>query len=382
PAMRVLLKGRLALALRHDPRAIERRTTLADEAIDGARALGDARVLARVLDDAVWATWSPDNFHARRRHGDELLALTTALGDREGILRAQWCRGLTAFERGDLTAATVAMNAHHQLAEALRLPVYRWDASNYQVMRSLLGGCYGEAEATATAAFQTQIDYLPAHAEQTFLVQVGLIRMAQGRAHEIVPLVERFVDRHPSCWKCALAWVCAEDGRLEDTRRLFEAFAADDFAGVPRDAVWLGGMLHLSFACAALGDAARAPSLYALLEPYRDRLIVLSEYGVAFLGVVERPLGILAGVMQNRARARDHFDAAVARLRQIDARAELAFTVRDYADVLAASPYASDRARAAAMTTEADALAAQLGIGSIVDRPRRILRRPDRSDRH
>jgi len=72
----------------------------------------------------------------------------------------------------------------------------------------------------------------------------------------------------------------------------------------------------------------------------------------------------------------------VARLRQIDARAELAFTVRDYADVLAASPYASDRARAAAMTTEADALAAQLGIGSIVDRPRRILRRPDRSDRH
>ena len=254
PAMRVQLEGRLALALRHEPSAVARRTALADRAIEAARGLSEARVLARVLDDAVLATWSPDDLDARLRHGDELLALTTALGDREGMLRAQWYRGLAAFERGDLAAATAAMAAHHELAEALRLPVYRWDASNYRVMLSLLRGRYGEAEATATAALRAHIDFLPAHAEQTGLVQVGLIRMAEERAHEIVPLVEKFVDSHPSCWKCALAWVYAEDGRLDDARRLFEGFARDDFAGVARDPVWLGGMLHLSFACAALGD--------------------------------------------------------------------------------------------------------------------------------
>ena len=167
----------------------------------------------------------------------------------------------------------------------------------------------------------------------------------------------------------------AGDGRIEDARRLFEAFAADDFDGVPRDAVWLGGMLHLSFVCAAVGAVASAPLLYERLAPYRERLIVLSEYGVAFLGVVDRPLGILAAMMQDHVRARSHFDAALVRLRQLEASGEIAFTLRDYAAFLGTSADVGDRARVRAMTAEADALAEQLGVGATVDHPRRAVGR-------
>src|SRR5439155_1282188 len=79
--------------------------------------------------------------------------------------------------------------------------------------------------------------------------------------------------RDPS-WRVALGIIYLETGREADARREFEALAADDFAGIREDAVWLLVMSALCEICSGLRDAGRAATLYRMLSPYAARNVV------------------------------------------------------------------------------------------------------------
>ena len=99
-----------------------------------------------------------------------------------------------------------------------------------------------------------------------------MLRGWQARFAEIEPFVEMSVTQTAvlPTWRCALADFYDMSGRAAEARREFEALAADDFASLPRDTMWLQGMYLLAGICARLARcAARGDALRALCGPSR-----------------------------------------------------------------------------------------------------------------
>ena len=151
------------------------------------------------------------------------------------------------------------------------------------------------------------------------------IRREQGRLEEVEPSVRRFIELYPAlvAWRAALALLLVELGRMDEARAEFEALAAAGFDDLPRDANWLIGVTLLAEVCGALGDGERAEALYALLEPYAGRNVVVGRAAtcngaaVAAAGHPRRRdalVGARGGPLHQRARdARADGRAAVGR---------------------------------------------------------------------
>jgi len=70
---------------------------------------------------------------------------------------------------------------------------------------------------------------------------------------------------------------------MDEARIEFDALAEDDFKGIPADANWIGSFSLAADACANLGDAKRAGTLYKILKPY-DGLTVVAGRAAACYG--------------------------------------------------------------------------------------------------
>ena len=145
-----------------------------------------------------------------------------------------------------------------------------------------------------------------------FSVQMFTLRREQGRLRKLAPVFEQFRETvsDRAAWRPGLAVVFCELGRNDEAQAVFEALAADNFTGVPRDGIWLGSIASLAETCVWLGDAGRAVSLYELLAPYAQRNILFGN--VVFFGAVGRLLGMLAAMLERWDLAVEHFEAALA----------------------------------------------------------------------
>ncbi len=331
---RAQLFARLALSLRHAPETARKRRELSREAVDLARRHGDPSVLASVLDDALWAQWWPDNLDFRLAAAQELLAIAGDTGEREMELRAHGWRVATLLEAGDAAGLESEIARHSELADELRLPLYRWDTLNFRGAWSFQRGDIVRAERYAFESFAAGRKVHEHNADQIHAVQLGLARVAQLRSAEIFDNLTALTAYHPTCWRCGLLFGYAEEGMRDEASEQLEWLAYDDFARLPVDSVWLAGLCHLSIAVAFLGDVPRADVLYERLLPFRAQHAVISEYALAGIGSIERYLGLLAATLGAPERASDHFRRAIAANAKAQARLELIRTRLDYADML------------------------------------------------
>jgi tetratricopeptide (TPR) repeat protein len=120
-------------------------------------------------------------------------------------------------------------------------------------------------------------------------------------------------------------------------------------------------MAGLAEVCAALGDAARAAELYALLLPYAGRIVVVNR-GDACQGAVSRYLGLLAATMGRGAEADRHFTEAAALNARLGARLLVAHTERDHAAMLLRCGADGDAERARHLAARALATYRALGL--------------------
>ena len=91
-------------------------------------------------------------------------------------------------------------------------------------------------------------------------------------------------------WRCSTSsW-----GARRPPPRRSRAVAEPGFDALPRDANWLIAVTLLAEVCGAMGDGDRARELYALLEPYAGRNVVVGRAATCN-GSASRLLGILAG---------------------------------------------------------------------------------------
>src|SRR5215212_8654205 len=134
-----------------------------------------------------------------------------------------------------------------------------------------------------------------------------------------------------------------------------------------REALWLASLTYLTDACAAVGDEEFAALLLPELEPYAGTIVVVGN-GVACYGAADRYLAMVSATLGDWEVAEARFDAALDLNRSMGASTWLAHTAYEYGRMLHARGRPEDAGRAAAMLSEATALAERIGMRALVAR--------------
>jgi hypothetical protein len=170
-------------------------------------------------------------------------------------------------------------------------------------------------------------------------------------------------------------WVrfLVEIGRIDDARETFEGIAADEFVGVTKEIGYLNALAHLSVVAVALGDRARAETLYSLLRPYPHHN---TPNGFQYcLGSVSFFLGSLARLLGRSREAAGHLEDALAMNQRLGYVPQAARTQVALAELLGESSRLPDRARAGAMLAEAGATAQRLDMAPLAAQVELAVRR-------
>jgi hypothetical protein len=364
--LRVRLLARLGVALYWSPE-VERRVGITEEAVAIARRLGDRATLAYALANRQGAMSSPDRTEECVQIAHELYGLCDSRGELELELPARVRHIGYLLELDDLTGADVALETLERLAADSHDPRAQAYVPLERSRRIALEGSFAEAEQLTAEAGRLGADLRDSTIPMQTAAQIVGMRWAQGRMGEMHQQLKRFADGYPAMpvFRAALALACCETGRDAEARREFRLLADRDFAGLPRDNVWLLAMALLSETCAHLEDAPGAEVLYGLFSPFDGRNVTSPD--AIFAGPVARYLGLLATARGDPESAERHFAAAWEQANLDFARPAMARTRLDHARMLLAQGGEEDRARASQFLAEAHALAEDLELSALLE---------------
>ncbi|MEA2475125.1 MAG: hypothetical protein QOE06_3040, partial [Thermoleophilaceae bacterium] len=220
------------------------RTALCEEGVALARRAGDGRMLVHTLWQSVLPTLVPatrDEVAARAEEAD-----TTASGLDDPHARF-WGRLAMIHARmqyGHMDVVDLHLRGADELAEAVRQPVLRWVSLWSRSWRAFVAGRLDEAEALAERGYDVANESGQPDALVVYAAQLCEVRATQGRVDEIVELLELAVEENPGIpsYAAMLANVYSQDDADENARALLDEAAADSFARLPQDFLWLVGM--------------------------------------------------------------------------------------------------------------------------------------------
>jgi len=359
--MRVRLLGSLAVALYWSDNA-DRRTELAIEALQMARRLDDDITLVIALSSAQLATTGPDTTQQGLEWLRELFALTDRAGETVMSLAARSRHVDVLMELDDLAGADIAIEALERLAHDARDRRAATFVPLHRARRAALDGRYADAEELLAEVTEIVGELSASTIPITVASQRVVLTWLQKGPREIGDLVRAYADGAPAmpCWRAGLAAALADAGRRDEAKLEFDRLAADDFAALPRDNLWLTAMALLTEAIAALDLREHAMAVHVQLAPFAGRNVVLPT--VAFLGPVEMWLGILARVAGRDAEALEQLAAARVRATRDGARPTLARIAVEEAEVLVRDGGTTARGRAEELLDEAAAICRQLTL--------------------
>jgi tetratricopeptide (TPR) repeat protein len=363
---RTLLLSLLARALYFSP-DLARCRAVSVEALEMARRVGDPRGLAAALLCRQLVLLGPGSPDERLALADESHRLAMSFGGDEYVHTGRLTRILCLLEQGDVAGATHEIEVMRIDAERSRLPERLWHATVQRGALALLAGRFDEGFRLAAEALAVRRDARDPAVSHVFLVQTYLGRSDTGHLEGLEDSIRALATDYPAvtAWRCILALVLAETGRLELARTMLDDLAADDFAAVRRDFLYPASLAWLARLVARLRDPEHAAVLHRLLLPFADRNIVVSLYSPGCLGSAEAYLGLLAATIGDADGAVRHFEAALAMNARMGARPALARTQQWYAELLIARDRADDAERAATLVAEARELAAACGMAAL-----------------
>ncbi|MFC5948303.1 ATP-binding protein, partial [Pseudonocardia lutea] len=321
PALHAALAARLSVALAFTG-AESRRRALADEAVAGARRLGEPRVLAAALAARCDAIAGPGHVAERRAAADEIVACARRIPDRAVEVLGRGPGSVALAEAGRWAEVDVEIDGYAHVAEPLRQAGLSWCVPLWRGARAL---AVGDEEARRRH-----------DAELAELVS----RSRSGNA-EILLLTQRFVaavlrDRPEEADLDGFLRLAPELGPSGyATHALLRALAGGTGAGDllgrwldergagPHDSEWLPEAVQAAQAALLLGDRPAAARTYALLLPHAG-LFAVEGMVAGTWGSVDAFLGRLAALLGDRAAARRRLAAAAG----ADARAGAALERR------------------------------------------------------
>jgi DNA-binding CsgD family transcriptional regulator len=343
-------------------------------AITAAREAGDLGALSAALDAHRIVVWGPDRLDERLGITAELVSLALRTGNTEALLTGRQWRLAALLECGDMPGANAEIDAFINAIQDLSNRQHGWYAPLLRGLRAFLAGQLLDAETCAIEAIELGRRFQSENAHLLAAVQLWLVRREQGRAGELEAEAEALVRQFPSIvgWRIILALIQAECGRRSEAGRTFGQLAADGFAAVPRDYLWLANMANVVDLCLAVGGEAEMALLYDLLGPYERACIAANA--VTCWGSAARLLGLLAAQLGRSEAAAHHFETALQENARMGLVPWTAHTKFDLALVLARQ--AGGRAdgcpheRAAVLCDQALATATATGMSRLAGRAR------------
>ena len=348
------------------------RTELIGEAIDLARRSGDDRTLAGVLGDGQLANWVPWSLDTRREWSAELVELADRLQDPYIAARAAWLGTIVAVEAADRTALDSHLERACTIAEALGQPTLRWFATYTRAAVHVLDGELDAAEEVAGEAGRIGTE---SGQPDTFTVAGGqllAVRFHQGRAAEVVALVEQAAEQNPgiSSFPATLAYFLQAADRLDESAALVAKAARDDFRSVPEDQLWASTMLLWADASVATGSLDACAVIFDRLEPFAELVPWTGAMGYPPLA---NYVGMLARSLGRFDAAERHFARAVEIERAMGLHVFLARTRVEWAESLLTSGVDGAHERARELLDAALATARERGCAGIERRAEALL---------
>ena len=360
--LRVRLLTRLAITL-YWSQPSERKRALSDEAVAMARRIGHTSTLAYALAGRIATLSGPDDVEERLAVAMEVRRLADHCGDRElAMVGRGWCI-TDSLALGRIHHVRREIDAFATSAGELRHPYFAWWSTAIRVMQTILEGRLADAEILAEEALRLGQRAVVADATPVFVGHLFVLCLEQERLEQLESIVKAFVQQFPliSSGRCALALLCADQGRVAEAEAEIAALAGDDFSALPRNPGWLSGIAALAETSALLPDAPCAATLYALLAPYHHRVIV-DGLGVLCSGSVAHFLGMLATRLRRWDEAATHLDEALRVHEMIGSPPWTAYTQCEYARLALARRAPADAERAATLRAKALRCAEDLGM--------------------
>ena len=347
------------------------RTEIADRALAVARELDDPATLAAVIADVAQAIQVPVTLRRRLDLSREAWDLVARGGDPHLRFWTATYRANYLLEAGQVDAGDELIEVARSIASEVGQPLLRWVVAFGDSCRAMLAGDLEAAEQHCTAAAEIatatgQPDAL------TFLgAQLSTIRIMQGRAGEVVDLVQAVRDQNPGVpsFDSALALALVELDRLDEARAVLARLEAAGFA-FPEDLAYLGGTGQAAAVVGELGWKEAAEVLYERLLPHREQLF--------YIGLTSGPemslwIGLLATVLGRFDEAASHLARSADTHERIGAAWALVLTRIYTGRLLLARDQPGDRELAVAGLREARAEADRRGYAGLVRRAEKAL---------
>ena len=315
---RALLLATLCTELSFGP--LERRRSLADEAKAMARRLQDPATLLRVLCLLNNPLQIPSALDERMADATECLALAEALGDPETLYHAGSTCQVNAMQAGDVELSTRCLDNLRTLSDRLRQPTFMWMTAFKEAGAALMAGHPERAEELTTTSLHIGTDSGQPDAFAIYGSQLMYVRTEQGRLGELVHLVDQAATENPGlpAFRAILASAHLDAGNDATALRLLESAAADGFASLPHDFVWMMGITSYAMVAIELAATGPARTLYDLLAPFHAQVPFIGTLG--FLPAAWS-LGGLASVLGRYDDAEAHFTEAA----DLSARGHMTF---------------------------------------------------------
>jgi class 3 adenylate cyclase len=346
--------------------------TLSDEALATARRVGDLATLAAVLIARFYTIYTPATLDERLANTAELVDLAEQIGDPMMRCRAAFVRCRCVLEAGDTETANRSVDIGEALARDLGQPPLMWLAAWNGAARLARDGRLAEAEAAVTAAREVGLAAAQADAPLFYAAQMTELLWEQQRLGELAETLwdtsERWV-RIPvlKAW-LALSYCALE--RDEEARELLATHGRDRFASLPFDLTWMVGMRTWGLVAAHLGDRERMATIYDLILPYADQVVVSASM---LYGAASHQLGVLAAGLGRLDEADSHFRRAAGTHAAMTAPAWLARTHLEWAAALLRRGAGDDAKQAQRLVEEALDTAVELGLEPLTREARRLL---------
>ncbi len=333
------------------------------ESAEMARRLGEPQMEGEALSALLFLLGGPQNTEERASIARDLARLAEQSGDKRLQIASLDAIVTNSLELGDIEEADEAIARVVQLAEEVREMFYLGYKPFWAAMRHIMSGRLADGEQESQRAFAHSQRQQIQFGLQAFAVQLFNIRLQQGRAGDMEPMIKRVVDENPeiAAWLPALSLCYLVSGREAECLEIFERLAAENFTAVPQDFGWATAMNRLATIAEFFGDRARAATLHEMLAPYRHRNIVIGN-GIICDGSAARPLGMLAATLERWDEAEELFQEALEMNTRIGARPYVGRTQSDHARMLLARGGPGDKERAIRLLSEALDIFQEIGM--------------------
>jgi hypothetical protein len=338
---------------------LEKRLSLANEAIATARRSGDPAALADALSRCHLAVVVPWTLERRTEWAEEACGLADTLDDPALRIVAHTYAMTSALERADLTQ----FRRHASLldTDVGRVPQspQAWSVAMDRVIDAVLRGDLAEAERLADAAFTLGSETGQPDAFGIYGAQIVGIRNHQGRAEELIPLIEHVIAEAPGLpiYHAVLAYAVARSGYTDRARELLDVQVADGLQ-MRSDASWAEAHSLWADAAVSARHEAAAELIGERIAPYAGQIVTAQ---IAVRPAFAYSLGRLEHLLGRYDAAQKWFGEAMAIHERLESPLLVAYTQAAWSALLADQDPADHRARLFAEQALATATAGGYG---------------------